>query len=679
VHTKSLHIVLIGNPNTGKTSLFNTLTGSNQKVSNLPGTTVEEKKGFYVLNDEIINVTDLPGIYSLYPKSNDERLSVEYLIEYKDCIDKIVFVADASNLARNLLLLSQVADLGIPIIIALNMLDMAYKKSLITNIESLSKELGIIICPINGRNGEGIKNLNANIQKQNNLYQTTFFNPTKEQLWLIDQEKSKGTYYFRWLKTYLKYASNVKDLLYINPVLNENIIAEETTYRFDKIEQITNEVQTKRTLNAKTVTYKLDNILLHPIWGFVVFFSVLFFLFQSVFRIADYPMQWIEHGFAFSIEQLKNLLPAGGFNNLLTDGIIPGISGIIVFLPQIIILFLILALLEDSGYMTRVSFITDRLMRKFGLNGKSVIPLIGSMACAIPSIMATRNIDNKKDRLITILVTPLMSCSARLPVYTLLASLLVVNTSFFGLDFRGLLMLCMYILGFIAAMLFALLFKWILKQKEKSFFVLELPDYRLPRWRNIAITLKDKIKDFVWNAGKIIFAVSILLWFLANYAPQNAFERIDQKYQNYSQADKNEKIQSEKLEASYAGILGKTIEPAIKPLGYDWKIGIALITSFAAREVFVGTVATIYSVGSTDDEQVLSDTLKKQKNADGSILYTPAVILSLLVFYAFAMQCISTLAVTYRETKSYKWPVVQFIYMSSFAYLMSFMVYNIFK
>ena len=680
MHTKSLHIVLIGNPNTGKTSLFNNLTGSNQKVSNLPGTTVEEKKGFYILNDEIINVTDLPGIYSLYPKSNDEKLSVEYLLEYSDCIDKIVFVADASNLSRNLLLLSQVADLGIPIVLALNMLDMAYKKSLITDIDLLSKELGIIICPINGRNGEGLKNLNLQIQKKSNLYQTTFFNPNIEQLVVIEQEPSKGTNYYKWLKTYLKYTNNnPKEIIDISNVLNESTIAEETTYRFDKIEQISNQVQTKKTLNAKTVTYQLDNVLLHPIWGFAVFFSVLFLIFQSVFRIAKYPMQWIESGFAFTIENLKNLLPNGVINNLITDGIIPGISGIIVFLPQIIILFFILALLEDSGYMTRVSFITDRLMRKFGLNGKSVIPLIGSMACAIPSIMSTRNIDNKKDRLITILVTPLMSCSARLPVYTLLASLLVVDTSFFGLDFRGLLMLCMYMLGFIAAMFFALIFKWILKQKEKSFFVLELPDYRLPRWKNIGITLKDKIKDFVWNAGKIIFAVSILLWFLANYAPNNAFEKIEEKYKMYTLADKQEKIQSEKLEASYAGILGKSIEPAIKPLGYDWKIGIALITSFAAREVFVGTVATIYSAGNSDDEQVLSDTLKKQKNSDGSILYTPAVILSLLVFYAFAMQCISTLAVTFRETKSYKWPVLQFVYMSSFAYLMSFIVYNIFK
>ncbi len=675
-----LHIVLIGNPNTGKTSLFNTLTGSNQKVSNLPGTTVEEKNGFYKTENTTIHITDLPGIYSLYPKSNDEKVSVDYLLNNKHKIDKIVFVADASNLSRNLLLLSQVADLGIPLLIALNMVDMAVKKSLVTNIDSLSKELGIIICPINARINEGLDNLNKQILKSSNIYQTTYFEPNKEQLLLLEQDTVKGTFYSKWLRTYLKYAySETGKNIGLSEVINENLIAEETTYRFSKIEEIVNLAQHKKVLNAKTITSKLDHILLHPIWGFAVFFGVLFFIFQSVFRIADYPMQLIENGFATLIDFLKNQLPLGVINNLITDGIIPGISGIIVFLPQIIILFFILALLEDTGYMTRVSFITDRLMRKFGLNGKSVIPLIGGMACAIPAIMATRNIDNKKDRLITILVTPLMSCSARLPVYTLLASLLVVNTNYFGLDFRGLLLLFMYLVGFIAAILFALIFKWILKQKEKSFFVLELPDYRLPRWKNIGVTLKEKVKDFVWNAGKIILAVSIILWFLANNAPNNQFEKIEAKYSQYTASDKAQKIQSEKLEASYAGILGKTIEPIIKPLGYDWKIGIALITSFAAREVFVGTIATIYSVGNADDEQALSETLKAQKNSDGGTLYTSAVIISLLMFYAFAMQCFSTLAVTYRETKSLKWAVVQFVYMTGFAYLVSFVVYSIFK
>ncbi len=681
-----IHIVLVGNPNTGKTTLFNTLTGQNQKVSNLPGTTIEEKKGFFDYDDIRINVTDLPGTYSLYPNGEDEQITTQFLLNHKNhAIDAIVFVADASNLERNLLLYTQIADLGIPTLIALNMLDVLEQKHIDIDLEKLSVELQTIIAPINARNGTGIKQLKNKILKTKVAVQRNFFMPTAEQNNLINLQPNVETAYTRWQIVYNSYKfAKIKDDIrqQFNEILpfSDKIIAEETSKRFAVIHPIVEQITLKKTVKEKTITQKIDAVLLHPVWGFLIFFTTLFIIFQSIFRLAEFPKSWIENSFAWVTVLFKSNLPDNTFSQLLCDGILPGLAGVMVFLPQIIILFFILALLEDSGYMTRVSFITDRLMRKFGLNGKSIIPLIGSMACAIPSIMATRNIENKKDRLITILVTPLMSCSARLPVYTLLAGLLFIENTHALIDLRGLLILGMYIIGFIVALLFAFIFKLILKQKQRSFFVLELPDYRLPKWKNISITLKLKTKDFVFNAGKIILIVSVILWFLASHGPTEKFAAINQKYASYTQPDREAKIQSERLEASYAGILGKSIEPAIEPLGYDWKIGIALITSFAAREVFVGTVATIYSVGNSDDESAITSTLAKQTNGEtGKKTYTMAVVLSLLVFYAFAMQCISTMAVTYRETKSIKWPIVQFLYMSGFAYLLSLIVYQTFK
>ncbi len=681
-----LHIVLVGNPNTGKTTLFNTLTGQNQKVSNLPGTTIEEKKGFFEYDGTRVNITDLPGTYSLYPNGEDEQITTQFLLQHTDNkIDAIVFVADASNLERNLLLYTQIADLGIPTIIALNMLDVLEQKHIAIDLEKLSVELQALISPINARNGNGIKQLKNTILKTKMAVQRNFFSPTEEQKKLIALQTTEETDYTRWhiifnQFKYNKIEGEARQQFEAIVPFSDKIIAEETSKRFSIIHPIVEKITLKKAVKEKTLTQKIDAILLHPVWGFLIFFTTLFIIFQSIFRLAEIPKGWIEDLFSWATVILKSNLTDNTFSQLLCDGILPGLAGVMVFLPQIIILFFILALLEDSGYMTRVSFITDRLMRKFGLNGKSVIPLIGSMACAIPSIMATRNIENKKDRLITILVTPLMSCSARLPVYTLLAGLLFIEQDNAIIDLRGLLILGMYIIGFVVALLFAFLFKLILKQKQHSFFVLELPDYRLPKWKNISITLKLKIKDFVFNAGKIILIVSVILWFLASHGPAKKFEAINQKYANYTLADRALKIQSERLEASYAGSLGKTIEPAIKPLGYDWKIGIALITSFAAREVFVGTVATIYSVGNADDESAITATLSKQTNGEtGEKTYTIAVVLSLLMFYAFAMQCISTMAVTYRETKSIKWPIIQFLYMSGFAYLLSFIVYQVFK
>ncbi len=663
------HIVLVGNPNSGKTTLFNALTGLNQKISNLPGTTIDKKAGYFTYKSQNFEITDLPGTYSIHPKGEDEIISIEYLIRTGDHpIDLIVFVADAGNLSRNLLLYTQVADLGYPTVLALNMTDLALKKGIEIDINALSGELGVIVSPINARKEQGIDGLKDAIVKVNSAYQTTFF-----------ENKINSSEVFTNYKNYLdNYLDAIKSQNAELLEQNSKAIATETIARYKKIDVIIEKCVKKDKFPKKILTEKIDKILLHPIYGFIAFYATLFIIFQFIFKLADYPMQWIENIFGWVSEIVKATMPEGAISSLLADGVIPGIGGVIVFLPQIILLFALIAILEDSGYMTRVSFITDRLMRKFGLNGKSVVPLIGGMACAIPSIMATRNIENKKDRLITILVTPLMSCSARLPVYTLLVSLLVVNDGSKWLDSRGIVLLGLYLMGFFAALIFAFIFKLILKQKQKSYFVLELPDYRKPRLKNILLTVKEKSGDFLFNAGKIIVIVSIILWFLASYAPGNSFSDIEAKYQTYTGADKALLIQSEKLESSYAGRLGKVIEPVIKPLGYDWKIGIALITSFAAREVFVGTIATIYSVGDAEDESTLTAVLAKQKRVGtDEYLYTLPTIISLLIFYAFAMQCISTLAVTYRETRSIKWPIIQFLYMSGFAYLMSLLAFNI--
>lgn len=666
--------MLVGNPNSGKTTLFNALTGLKQKISNLPGTTIEKKTGNFTINGQPVRITDLPGTYSIHPKGEDELISIDYLLNFqKHEIDVILFVADASNLSRNLLLYTQVADLGYPTVLALNMIDFAERKGISIDIEKLSQELGVIVCPINARDNTGLEKLTETLLKANAAHQTTFFE--SKDLASYEVRHRNHTNYHQYLQGHVQnLRKQEKDKIEIN----SRDISTETITRYKKIDRIVDLVQKKSDKKPRNITQAADRILLHPVYGFLVFFTTLFIIFQFIFKVAEYPMIWIETIFSTISENIKHALPDGVLSSLLADGIIPGIGGVIVFLPQIIILFALLALLEESGYMTRVSFITDRLMRKFGLNGKSVVPLIGGMACAIPAIMAARNIENKKDRLITILVTPLMSCSARLPVYTLLVSMLIVDKGNSWFDARGLILLGMYVLGFFAAIIFAFVFKLILKQKHKSFFVLELPDYRKPKLKNIFLSVKDKASDFVFNAGKIILIVSVVLWFLASYGPGNRFDEIEKDYQTYSGIDKEEKVQSEKLEASYAGILGKTIEPAIKPLGYDWKIGIALITSLAAREVFVGTLATIYSVGDADDEKSLSEVLTRQKRIDnGEPTYSYATILSLLVFYAFAMQCFSTLAVTYRETKSIKWPIVQMLYMTGFAYLVSLVVYQV--
>lgn len=658
------HIVLVGNPNSGKSTLFNALTGLNQKTSNLPGTTIDVKVSHLTINQTQFKLTDLPGLYSLFPKSKDELISCRYLSENK--IDLIVYVADVTNLGRQLMMFTQLSDLGLPIVLALTMNDIAMKRQIKVDVNQLSMQIGALVCLVNPRTNEGIEKLKSILVKENPVNNKVFYSESNHILSSIES-----------INNYRHYLDKVIENVDLNHDFeNKENIKQELEKRHEIVRKIETLTISKSSTWIKSITQKLDDIFIHPVYGFLSFFVILFLVFQIVFRLAEYPTEWIENAFIWLTNLVSNQIPEGVINNLVCQGILPGISGVLVFLPQIVLLFFLLTLLEDSGYMTRVSFITDRLMRKFGLNGKSIIPLIGGMACAIPAIMATRTIENRKERLITILVTPLMSCSARLPVFTVLAGLLVVDkNSFF--DTRGLLILSLYILGFVMALIFGLLFKWILNVKEKSYFVLELPTYKTPTLKNVLVTLKLKVKDFVYNAGKVILIVSVILWFLANFAPGNQHELIDEKYKNYNGADKEQLIQGEKLESSYAGFIGKQIEPMIKPLGYDWKIGIALITSFAAREVFVGTMSTLYSIGDSEDEQKLTDTLKKQKNKDGSTMYSLPLIMSLLVFYAFAMQCISTLAITWRETKSIRWPIIQLLYMTGFAYIMSLITFQI--
>lgn len=700
----TLKVALVGNPNSGKSTLFNALTGLNQKTGNFPGVTVDKKSGFAKLSPTVTaEFIDLPGTYSLYPKSLDERVAFEVLCnsENSNHPDVTIIVADASNLKRNLFLVSQIIDLKIPVILALNMMDMVEKDGAVIDAIRLSEKLGVKVVGISARSKDGVEVLKQALLQPLSVPQYDFIDIKKIAPDAI--EKIKSVVKVKSDFAAFQIINNLSDINYlhdketqikITDALNTLIIdtnklqSLESVERYKVINRIVEECIThKSAIKTESFTQKLDGVLTHRIWGYAIFLVVLFFIFQTIFFLAAFPMEWIESLFLFISEATANVLPAGEVSNLLVNGIIAGLSGVVVFIPQIALLFAFIAILEDTGYMARVSFIMDKLMRKFGLNGRSVIPLISGVACAVPAIMSARTISSWKERIITIFVTPLMSCSARLPVYTLLISLVVPqdkNSGFF--NYHGLILMALYLIGFIAAIGAAWVMKWILKAKEKSYFIMELPVYRTPQWRTVGLTIYDKVKMFLFDAGKIIVAISIILWFLSSHAPGNKFEQIEKKYQDYSfRADMNQqeidaKIASEKLEVSYAGMLGKSIEPAIKPLGFDWKIGISLITSFAAREVFVGTMATIYSAGSTDNTQTIREKMQAEKDpVTGKAKYSIAVGFSLMIFYAFAMQCMSTLAVVYRETKSWKWPTIQFFFMGALAYVSSFIVYQLLK
>lgn len=702
----NLHIALVGNPNIGKTSLFNILTGLNQKVGNFPGVTVDKKTGeCEIATGLIANVIDLPGTYSLYPKRSDEWVTYKVLLNQDREVrpDMVILLADASNLKRNLLFVSQIIDLKIPVVVALTMVDLAKKKGIEIDLDGLERELGVPVVPVNPRKNKGLPQLKRAIElTANNSYKAPAFDfiGNKDLAPLAIEEVKK---YFSAISDYtaIHYLINHEGFS-LNPVMQDTIEqieitnkfnptktqAEEIMQRYSRIKQImTQTVSEPDPLHKTLLTEKLDNLLLHRRWGYLILIAVLFLLFQSVFWVADYPMTAIEWIFAKSGSLLGSLLPMTWWSDLLINGLLAGLSGILVFVPQIMILFGLITLLEDTGYMARISFLTDKLMRKVGLNGKSVMPMISGYACAVPAIMSARNIENRKERLLTIMVTPLMSCSARLPIYTIIIALVVPKEKLWGfLSLQGLVMMAMYLLGTVMALIVSYVMKHLIRIKEKSFFILELPTYRAPRWKNVGVTMIQKAKIFVTDAGKVIIVISMILWALSTYGPKEKMQRVAKYYdqlkleQPARASDLNKQKNAALLQNSYAGQLGRTIEPVIKPLGYDWKIGIALITSFAAREVFVGTMATLYSVGDNDDNGILlRDKMRAARKEDGSPVYTVASGMSLMIFYVLAMQCMSTLAVVKRETRSWKWPIVQFIYMTALAYVMSLLVYQLLK
>ncbi len=702
VHRK---VALVGNPNSGKSTLFNALTGLNQKTGNFPGVTVDKKTAHVKKqsgkNSFSLHYTDLPGTYSLYPKSLDEEVAARILTETDnaDHPDLIVIVADATNLKRSLFLAGQIIDLNIPCILVLNMIDEAEKAQFFIDKDRLSNRLGIPVVSVSARHKTGIDQLEKMICGELIEPAYRFIDPSNistEAIRLIQKEINPAFKDFQALhRAHRLFEKNIewREKLAVLGFSPSAAQAEESLLRYSIIGEHIAECTGKKA-ERPALTTKLDKILTHKTWGYVIFLFLMLLVFQSIFFLAEYPMEWIENGFAWIQSWCSENFPAGILTDLFVNGILAGLSGVVVFVPQIALLFFFIGLLEDSGYMSRVTFIMDKLMRRIGLHGRSVIPLMSAMACAVPAIMSTRTISNWKERIITIMVTPLMSCSARLPVYTLLISLVIPDKRVAGIfNMQGLALMGMYLLGFISAIVAAWVISKIIRAKEKSWFIMELPVYRMPKWSNVFYTIYEKVKIFLFDAGKIIVAIAIVLWVLASYGPGQEFKKTDsainflKEHPPVSVEDSvtgyNEQLkelESKRLELSYAGRLGKFIEPAIRPLGFDWKIGISLITSLAAREVFVGTMATIYGAGDDDNTQPVRERMRAERDPEtGKPVYTLATGISLMLFYAFAMQCVSTIAVVKRETKSWKWPAIQFAYMGVLAYVASLIAYQLMK
>lgn len=698
--SKQIKVALIGNPNTGKTSVFNALTGLNQKVGNYPGITVEKKEGICKLPRGIkAHIIDLPGTYSLNASSLDENVVIELLLNKndKDFPDVAVLVSDVENLKRNLLLFTQIKDLEIPTVLVINMADRMNYRGISLDIPYIEKALNTKIALISTRKNTGIEDLKSLITDYKSLSLEPCINTSE-----IDPDYFKGLQsafpnqllYKLWLVitqdvNFGKMTRNeIDDLSQFKTKTNtdlKRLQQKETIKRYQFINNVLKQGQQIDLSTAKDLRIRLDRILTHKFWGYVIFFLILLLIFQAIYDWSSIPMDFIDQIFASSSEWVKSNLPSGDFTNLIAEGIIPGLGGIVIFIPQIAFLFLFIAILEETGYMSRVVLLMDRIMKRFGLSGKSIVPLISGTACAIPAVMATRNIENWKERLITILVTPFTTCSARLPVYLIIISLVIPEGRLFGLSYQALTLMLLYFIGFITAIGAAYILNKVLKIKSKTYFVIEMPNYKLPIFKNVAITVIEKTKSFVFGAGKIILAISIILWFLASYGPgkdfNNAEEIVTTKFvdASLSSVELEKEIDAYKLEHSFIGLIGRGIEPIIRPLGYDWKIGIALISSFAAREVFVGTLATIYSVGS-DEEETIKNRMQNEVNRfTKKPLFNLASGISLLLFYAFAMQCMSTLAIVKRETNSWKWPMLQLFSMSLFAYIVALIVYQILK
>jgi ferrous iron transport protein B len=692
-----LKVALIGNPNTGKTSVFNALTGLNQKVGNYPGITVEKKEGSCRLNRTTkAHILDLPGTYSLNASSMDESVVIELLLNRnnKDFPDVAVVVTDVENLKRNLLLFTQIKDLEIPTLMVVNMSDQMKRKGINIEVEQLQADLGTQVILTSMRHQEGVAALKEALVNYRQL-------PTTP---LLDLETIDADYFSRLQKTFpteslyklwlvitqdvnfssleRKRIQAASDFKVQSDAVLKRLQQKETIKRYQIINQTLKQTYQVDNDAATDLRSRIDRILIHKVWGYVFFFALLFLIFQSIFDWSSVPMDFIDSSFAQLSQWVNAELPPGLFTSLLAEGIIPGLGGIVIFIPQIAFLFLLISLLEESGYMSRVVFLMDRGLRRFGLSGKSVIPLISGTACAIPAVMATRNIENWKERLLTILVTPFTTCSARLPVYLILISLVIPERSILGINAQGLTLMGLYILGFAMALLSSWILKSYFKTTTKSYFVVEMPNYKMPHLKNVGITVLEKTKSFVTEAGKIILAFSVLLWLMASFGPGEPFTKADTivREANINNPLTEEALEAEiasyRLEHSYIGILGKAIEPVIRPLGYDWKIGIALISSFAAREVFVGSLATIYSVGS-EEETPIKNKMAQEKRANGQVVFDLATGISLMLFYAFAMQCMSTLAIVKKETNSWRWPLLQLGLMTVIAYVTAFAAYQI--
>ncbi|MCL9803969.1 ferrous iron transport protein B [Flavobacterium amniphilum] len=696
----NINIALIGNPNVGKTSVFNQLTGLNQQVGNYPGITVEKKVGVCKLASNLkATILDLPGTYSLNASSLDENVVIELLLNRndKDYPDVVIVVTEVENLKRNLLLFTQIKDLEIPTILVINMADRMSYKGITLDIPYLEKMLRTKIALVSSRKKEGIDELKNLIINYKNIptepclnaseidpvyfgnLRKAFPNQLLYKLWLVITQDVNFVNLNRKELPNPSFTKSKEDL--------KRLQHKETIKRYQFINEVLKVGQTVDASSAKDLRSKLDRILMHKVYGYLIFFGILLLIFQSIFDWSSVPMDFIDGSFATLSSYAKANLAPGILTDLIAEGIIPGLGGIVIFIPQIAFLFLFISVLEESGYMSRVVFLMDKIMRRFGLSGKSVVPLISGTACAIPAIMAARNIENWKERLITILVTPFTTCSARLPVYAILISLIIPDKRLFGIfNMQGLTLMTLYMLGFAMAIVSAYILNKVLRIKSNSYFVVEMPGYKVPMFKNVAINVVEKTKSFVFGAGKIILALSVILWFLGSHGPNDTFHNADKiieaQLQNKTiSGEKEDLVASYKLENSYIGIVGKSIEPVIKPLGYDWKIGIAVVSSFAAREVFVGTLATIYSVGSHSEEET---TIKNRMAAEvhpvtGGKIFNFATGVSLLLFYAFAMQCISTLAITKKETNTWKWPMVQLVFMSGFAYVVCLFAYQILK
>ncbi|KAB7528865.1 ferrous iron transport protein B [Flagellimonas olearia] len=737
--SKNINVALIGNPNTGKTSVFNQLTGLKQKVGNYPGITVEKKEGICKLPRGVkAHILDLPGTYSLNTTSLDESVAVELLLNKNDknYPDVAVVISDVENLKRNLLLFTQIKDLRIPAILVINMADRMSRKGISLDVAAMEKKLDAKIALVSTRKGNGIDRLKELIADYKSLstspnidttriapdyfgrLQKAFPNEDLYKLWLvITQDVNFMPIEKKRIEDVTSFSTKSKDEL-------KKLQHKETVLRYQFINNALKETYKVDFLAAKGLRASIDKVLTHKVFGYLIFFAILLLIFQAIFEWSSYPQDIIDEQFSMAAEWIKNTLPPGVLTDLLAEGILAGIGGIVIFVPQIAFLFLFISLLEESGYMSRVVFLMDRLMRPFGLSGKSVVPLISGTACAIPAVMATRTIENWKERLITILVTPFTTCSARLPVYLILIALVIPEGSILGVSYQALTLMLLYLIGFGMAIFSAMVLNKILKIKSRGLFMVEMPTYRLPLIKNVAYTVLEKTKSFVFGAGKIILAISIVLWFLGsngfsddfhdaeqivntrieeeglstyskNYIQNNinTYEQalatdyagltseavqdsIQIRTQDLMERAKAQEIASYKLEHSYIGYAGKAFEPLVRPLGYDWKIGIAVLTSFAAREVFVGTLATIYSVGS-DEEETIKNRMAAELGPMGKPLFNLASGISLMLFYAFAMQCMSTLAVVKRETNSWKWPLYQLAFMSIFAYLVAMVAYQI--